>query len=324
MDMVQQPTPGRPVPSLTRSQLNALEQQHEEGEFGIAFGSSTSGPESSAQLCHDEMPHVEQPLGLGIDIMEKPLPDIPSNPQPNESEHTDSDVCVTKYPQFDTDGESLEASPRLGFSFKPGDDMDILAQNMARDGKNNDVLGVSTYQPRPSTAEEQSEASYTSTQSVGARRLKSTPLHAKPKSQTKQPGIARDIQGNESLKRDDSTSSIITAIRDNSGRSSIESSRNSSRSVRQRLNRNSGSSEAVTAAARALAGAPPTTRSSAPKKKVTGSGTRERTSRGEGSPKLEEGDEASCEQSRKTRSVESGNGSLPESSLRQDKSVGKS
>lgn len=184
----------------------------------MAFDSSTSGPESSAHLIQDEMPHVEQPVGLGIDINEKPLPDIPSNPAPNGSGHTASELCVTRYPQFDTGSENLESLSQLGFSFKPGDDMDIIAQNSVRDRNKNELFGVATYQPRPTTSEEESEASYASTRIVGrARRPKSTSLSAKPKLQAK-PGIAQEIQDNKSLKRDGSTSGIITAIRGNSGK----------------------------------------------------------------------------------------------------------
>lgn len=322
MDTIQQPAFRKQLPSLTRSQLDALEQQQAEGEFSVAFDSSTSGPESSTQSIHDNVSHMEQRFGLGIDMNEKPLPDIPSDVQP--SGNTLSDLSVTEYVQCGTGRESLDTSPQLGFSFKPGDDVDILAQNKGRDAHTRNTLGVRTYQRGPTTSKEQSEVSNTSSPSLeGARRRKSIPLSSKPKPQSK-PGPARDIQDSETLKRDDSTSSIITAVRDNSGhnssRSSIDSSRHSSQGIRQRLNRSSGSSEAITAAVRALAGGPATTRSPAPRKNGSSSGTREGGSRGEGNPK--EGGEGSKKQSRKTSSIiseVSSTVSSLEDSLKQDK-----
>jgi len=322
MDMIQQPAFRKQLPSLTRSQPDALEQQQAEGEFGVAFDSSTSGPESSTQSIHDNVSHVEQRFGLGIDMNEKPLPDIPSNVQP--SGNTLSDPSVIKYLQRDTGRESLDASPQLGFSFKPGDDVEILAQNKGSDAHTRNRLGVRTYQRRPTASKEQSEVPNISSPSLeGERRRKSIPLSSKPKPQSK-PGPARDIQDSESLKRDDSTSSIITAVRDNSGRnssrSSIDSSRHSSQGIRQRLNRSSGSSEAITAAVRALAGGPATTRSPATRKNGSSSGKREGGSRGEGNPK--EGDEGSNKQSRKTSSIineVSSTVSSLEDSLKQDK-----
>lgn len=75
--------------------------------------------------------------------------------------------------------------------------------------------------------------------------------------------------------------------------------------MQQRLNRSSSSNEAITAAVRALGSAPQTVRRSAPRKKGTRSGTREGGSRGEESLKIEQGDEESNDQRRKTSSVKS-------------------
>jgi hypothetical protein len=155
MDTIQQPAFRKQLPSLTRSQLDALEQQQAESEFSVAFDSSTSGPESSTQSIHDNVSHMEQRFGLGIDMNEKPLPDIPSDVQP--SGNTLSDLGVTEYVQCGTGRESLDTSPQLGFSFKPGDDVDILAQNKGRDAHTRNTLGVRTYQRRPTTSKEQSE-----------------------------------------------------------------------------------------------------------------------------------------------------------------------
>jgi hypothetical protein len=286
----------------------------------MAFDSSASGPESSTLSTHDGMANMEQRSGLGIDMNEKPLPDIPSNPQPSTSGHTSSDLRITEYPKCDTSRESLYTSPQLGFSFKPGDDVDILAQNTARDANIRNTSRLRTHQQRRSTSKKQLEASCTGIQGLeGARQRKSTTSSSKSKHLSKS-CPARDIQDSESLKREDSTSSIIIAVHDNSnsGRSSIGSSRHSSQSIRQRLNRNSGSNEAITAAVRALAVGSAIASSPAPRKHESSSGTRERNSRGERSPK--EGDEGPSKQNRKTGLVKSDSTvSSLENVLKQDK-----
>jgi hypothetical protein len=286
----------------------------------MAFDSSASGPESISLSTHDGMANMEQRSGLGIDMNEKPLPEIPSYPQPSTSGHTSSDLRITEYPKCDTSRESLYTSPQLGFSFKPGDDVDILAQNTARAANIRNTLRLRTYQPRRITSKKQLEASCTGIQSLeGARQRKSTTLSSKSKHHSKS-CPARDIQDSESLKREDSTSSIITAVRDdpNSGRSSIDSSRHGSQGIRQRLNRNSGSKEAITAAVKALAVGSAIASSPAHRKYGWSSGTREGGSRGEGSPK--ERGEGPSKQNRKTSSVRSNStASSLENVLKQDK-----
>lgn len=267
----------------------------------MASDSSTSGPDSSAQSSHDdEKPYLQSRVWLGIDIDEKPLPKIPSNQEPNRARRTVSDFCAAGYPQFDSGGESAEMSP-LGFSFKPGDDTGILIQKTTRDLNTKSAVGIRTYQPRSATSREQSEESYTSAQSVeGSQPPRSAPFVHKSKLPSK-PG--RDLQESEALKRDDSTSSIITAVRGDSRRSSVDGSRHSSQGARQRLNRNSGSNEAVTAAIRALAIASAGTRGSP--RKGSSSRTRKGSLRGEESPRIDEEEEVLNKESQKASSARS-------------------
>lgn len=296
-----QPTPETPS-SLMKPEFDALQQQQLEREYVMASDSSTSGPDSSTQSSHDdEKPYLQSRVGLGINIDEKPLPKIPSNHEPSRARRTVSDFSAARYPQFDSGGESVEMSP-LGFSFKPGDDMDILTEKTTRDLNTKSAVGIRTYQPRNATSREQSEESYTSAQSVeGSQPPRSTPLVHKSILQSK-PG--RDLQESEELKRDDSTSSIITAVRVDSRRSSVDNSRRSSQSARQRLSRNSGCNEAVTAAIRALAIASAGARASP--RKGSSSGTREGSLRGEGSPRLDEEEDVLNKESQKASSARSG------------------
>jgi hypothetical protein len=221
MTSSRQPAPERLL-SLTRSSLDALEQQQAEGEYGMTFDSSTSEP--STQSSHDEKASMRSRIKLGINIDEKPLPRIPSDHEQNKSGQTASGFDDTLYRQRTASSGSLETSHQMGFSFKPGDDADILAQTTTRNLKTRSMVAARPYQMRTASSEGKSEASNTTLKSAeGTWHLKSALSTYKPKLQTK-PG--RDLQDRESLQRDDSTSSIITAIRDNSGRSSVDSSTN--------------------------------------------------------------------------------------------------
>jgi hypothetical protein len=236
--------------SLTKSKLDALEQQQAEGEYRMTSDSFISGPESSTHSSHYDVPFPGLHVGLGIGVDEKPLPELPSNHAPTNLGKTIGGFDNVAYPRFDTGRESLEKPSPLGFSFKPGDDSDILTQKILDDLSMKGMTGVRKSRHYTTYSEEQSEAPNTSRQSEQGGRLKVTPVTHKLQSKPSQ-----DIQVHDSLKREDSTSSIITAVRDNSGRSIVDSSRQSSQSMRQRLKTNSGGSGAVTAAVRALASA---------------------------------------------------------------------
>lgn len=220
----------------------------------MVFPPSISSRGSSTRSSRDGVPHLGSRVGLGIDIEEKPLPRIPPNQEPNKSRCTVSDFATLRYPQFDAGGESPEISPQLGFSFVPGDDTEILTQKPTKDLKSKRVVGIRTYEQRNAAPKQQSEESYPSMMqdAEGPMAPKSTHVGYKPKLQGR-PG--RDLQDCDALKRDGSTSSIITAVCVGSRRSSVDSSRCCSQNARRGLNRNPGSNEAVTAAVRALASA---------------------------------------------------------------------
>lgn len=290
----QQPRP-ESLLSLTRSRLDALGQQHTEGEFTMAFESSTSGTESSTQSSHDGVHFPGLRVGLGIGVDEKPLPSIPSSHALTRSRKINSEFDDIVYPQFDTNEGSLGQSTRLGFSFKPGDDADILTQDTSDDLNLKDMTSVRIYQQRTTFSREQSESSNTSDRWADGAHLKSKPFAHKLKPQSSR---SRDSQDRQSLARDDSTSSIITAVRDNSGRSSIDSSKQSSQGMRQSLNRSSSSSEAVTAAVRAFASASASNRNSS--RKGSSTGTREGSLKGDDSPRIDEVDKLPNEQNQRT------------------------
>ncbi|KAE9379285.1 hypothetical protein N431DRAFT_155923 [Stipitochalara longipes BDJ] len=285
LQIYQPPTPER-LSSLARSKFDGVEQQQEDRENVLAFDSSASGLESSANSSHNEMPYLGSRVGLGIDIDEKPLPKIPSVQELDKSERT-REVCEfgsSNYTLFDSGGGNPKMS---SFSFKSGDDTDILAQSMANNFETKSAAAIRAYQSRSTYSEEQPERTYPSGQDVeGSRLPKSTPFGHKAKIYSK-PG--QDLQDCEALKRDGSNSSIIMAVRVDSRRSSVDSSKHNSQNSRQRLNRNSGSSEAVTAAVRALANSASMSARNSPRK-GSSTGT---SSKGEKSPRIDERDETS-------------------------------
>ncbi len=265
----------------------------------MTFDSSTSAP--STHSSHDEKASMGSRIGLGINIDEKPLPGIPSDHERNKSGQTASGFDDTLYRQCTGISGSLETAHQMGFSFKPGDDADILAQTTTRILKTRSMVGAIPYQMRTASSEGKSETSNTTSKSAeGTWHLK-LPLSTYNSKLQSKPG--RNLQDRESLQRDDSTSSIITAIQDNSGRSSVDSSRQSSQGGRQKLNRNSGSNEAITAAARALASASVSTRYSSTK--ANNPGTREESMTGAEGPSIEAIEDVSKKSSQKTNSSRS-------------------
>lgn len=213
------------IPSPTRSQLERQE------EFGVSYGSSTSDVDSSAESFNERAEMGGQRMGFGIDLQEKPLPDIPSLVLEKPSASSDADRV------FAPDNSKVAAGPRyripdqMGFSFIPGEDTDILAQGKAGDWKR--LLVVDHGHERSSNnSEERPE------HSLRPRRPKSTPtLNLKSKLPTKAPNIQRDPLTTDLIQRDGLTSSIVTAIRDNSGRSRWDrSTNNGTQKGRPKLN----------------------------------------------------------------------------------------
>lgn len=245
--------PESDLASLTKPQLEALERQRAHEEFGVAFDSSSSDSESSTNSAPKRLlPAAPRGLGIGI---EKPLPHVSKGLKPKISRQSmnESISSTSKYNKLSRDSPS-----QMGFSFRPGDD-DVLAHR-ARTGKTSRRIPEPRVYHRKSTdTEQQSEyssvtrdnTSDTSHQSKTEARKAATRPNLTPRTSSRR----RDIQSSEPLKREDSSGSFVTALQDNSGRSSATSSQNNSQ-TRRRLDRNIGSSEAVTAAARALTGAP--------------------------------------------------------------------
>ncbi|KAH7360687.1 hypothetical protein BKA65DRAFT_190762 [Rhexocercosporidium sp. MPI-PUGE-AT-0058] len=254
--------------ALTKAQLKALARQRAHEEFGVEFDSSESESESSTNSHHEAFSPVTIPKGLGIeykklDTSKRTVLKKPSTLSMNESYTSQYDTLSKDSPQ------------QMGFSFRPGDDADTLAQRLR--------TGQTTQRPmsqcdRPGSSAEIDEQSEDATL-IRLRKLELSPytmtdskvgVRRPPMTSSRTSSRPRNLQDSEGLKRDDSSGSFVTALRDNSGRSSANGSQNNSQ-TRRKLDRSTGSSEAVTAAARAFGSAPGAKRSSAQRKSGSGS-----------------------------------------------------
>lgn len=218
----------------------------------MEFDSSESESESSTNSHHEKFSPVAIPKGLCIryqklDASKSMVPKKPSTLSMNESYTSQYETLSKDSPQ------------QMGFSFRPGDDMEALAQRQ-RTGRT-PRRPVGQYSRRQSSAEIDGQSEDAGI--VQLRKLELSPhtridprvgVRRPPMTTSRPSSRPRDLQDSEGLKRDDSGGSFVTALRDNSGRSSANGSQNNSQ-ARRRLDRNTGSSEAVTAATRALSSA---------------------------------------------------------------------
>ena len=228
---------------LTHAQLETLERQQAEEDMGVSFDSSISA--ASSHSSRRETSVTVTRFGLGVEIPDKPLPRLPVTSQTMQI-RTSDEFTTRSYSQFSQDSDGPPAPYQMGFSFNPGDDLNVLAQ----DGKESLVLDLpSPMITNPRVAESLAGAKEPGHKPDASFRKGISKVTVKPCS------VPRDLQDFEPLKRDDSSCSAITAVRDHSGRSSATGSLSNSQSGRPKLNRGAGSStEAITAAVRALSG----------------------------------------------------------------------
>lgn len=244
------------IQSLTKSQLEALERQQAD-ECGVAFESSISGADSSSVSYHSEFPTAHNRQGLGIGSLdEKPLPEIPISAKARARQPTLDRFFHGRKHSYSDPNTTTErpASYQMGFSFQPGDDEVLLGRPTPRKTKDehfkhhSSPLGHSEPWANPRSNVHESP-----------QRIKGAPRHTiktRPSvtGLSAKPSQLPRLQDHDQVSRmDSSSSSIITAVRDSSGRSSA----NNSQMAKPKLSRNtgsgSGSSEVVPTAATAAA-----------------------------------------------------------------------
>ncbi|CZT52529.1 uncharacterized protein RSE6_13876 [Rhynchosporium secalis] len=245
--------------TLAQAQLKALERQRAHEEFGIDLGSSSSESESSTNTHQETFSPVALPRGLGIgyqnpqlDALKRTVSKKPSNLSLNNS-------CTSEYDML-----SKDSPQQMGFSFRPGDDAEALAQR-TRTGQT---------PRRPASTNPRAQSSSEAAALLQQQKSEPSSHLTAPKEEPRRPTLPsarpsssrhRSVQDFEGFKRDESNSSLVTALRDNSGRSSVSGSQNSIQ-TRRKLSRSSGNSEAITAAALALSSATTAKKSSAQRK----------------------------------------------------------
>ena len=246
--------------SLTKLQLEELDRQQAEQDLGMAFESSTSTADSES--VQDGSVKGGLRFGMDIDEPETSLLDIPKKPSPKKARHTTFDFPVTNYPQYVLGPEEPPDEPHLptpplqmGFSFQPGDDANLLSQQNSSDTTEK-ILATHLRHRSSTTSGPNFETSTLGLDTLGrSTRARSSPLEPQRKFRTPQKpfDVETNVIPDDNLKRGVSDSSVITAVRHNSGQSSSTVDGSSSQ-TRRRLGRGSGSSEAVTAAMRAFGG----------------------------------------------------------------------
>jgi len=274
----QRASPQQPQ-SLTKSQLEALERQQEIADHSVLFGSSESGVSSSVSH-HSDFPVLQGPQGLGIDLLEKPLPEIPKVPEDRGKQTTLLRFFHGKKHSYSDPNKSRvyeepTASFQGGFSFRRGDE-DLHSQRSERDRTKrktvNEHLEHQSSPLKPMESPNNTPPNTTpphepvsSTAGMKRPTIKSKPSSTGMNTTTAviRPSLLPRIQvdSDHPSRMNSSSSSVVTAVRHNSSRSSA----GNSQIGRPTVNRSAGSrsSEAIAAATRAFAGgkpSPPITR----------------------------------------------------------------
>ncbi len=254
---------------LTKLQQQVLQWQKGEQDPDMSFYSATSTMDSGTIEGDSTKGSAQISLDVNIvDNQDKSLLVIPKKaiPGPNKlTRHTMFDFPVTNYPQFITGPEEvplpgLPSPPsQMGFSFQPGDDTGLFSHLPQHNSSDTTQKILATYLGHRSstTSASHPETSSFNTDAVGrSNHAKSSQSEPEVQLTTSSDhfDVEASLQDHGTFKRETSDSSIITAVRDNSGRSSVNVDGSKSQPRRQRLGRSSGSSEAVAAAQRALAG----------------------------------------------------------------------
>ncbi|QSZ34750.1 hypothetical protein DSL72_007608 [Monilinia vaccinii-corymbosi] len=238
---------------LTSLQLDALERQNATAEeLGVVFDSSSESDDTSSRSVLTEgqappTPHRAPKLpnpstststsagtGLRGSSKDKPLPDIPANrPEIDPflaGEAGGAQPWVDTHSQLGDPATSLDS--QKGFSFKAGDDTPSVLQKTSKyilDRKGNTVSNSrlsyvmnneDEFVASPRMAEISSQVPLKPSKTGSTS---TTPLSASPpgKEQESHTGLRAQLGMGlrKGIVRGDSTSSIVTAVRDNSGRS---------------------------------------------------------------------------------------------------------
>ncbi|PQE13008.1 hypothetical protein CJF30_00002922 [Rutstroemia sp. NJR-2017a BBW] len=205
---------------LTKAQLDAFERKHAEEEMGVIFDSSTESDDTSLRSISGVIFSPSQHTLVRSDFKEKPLPEIPRcRSEPVQVEMPEG------VPWVELGSAGMPLNARKGFSFRPGDDTPNILYETSKDtirGQRNCIEHLAN-PSRLSTVMTNDEVIVTPQVTLRSK-LKS--LKRGSVSASTSPGQDPNYLTSphqwvvkKGMERGDSSSSIITAVRDNSGRS---------------------------------------------------------------------------------------------------------
>lgn len=233
---------------ISTTRLAELQQQLalQRARSCMSMESSGSSNLSTSSSSNNDLPIIRNHQGVGLGYHGKPLPDIPGNLE-EKAMQTTLDRFLRRKQHISTGNTppKLSVPRQLSFSFQPGDDANILSPRIERDRAKrqtlDDHLDQVSMKDKPSksiTLVDQAS------QQVSNQLAKQTSLQSNTRPRLGQrTHVSKDLQDYDGMTREDSTNSVITAVRDNSGRSSVANdSHNSPHVGRPRLDRNIGGS----------------------------------------------------------------------------------
>jgi hypothetical protein len=182
-------------------------------------------------------------LYLQIDLQDKPLPNVPSRISESGRHGTIKALSLEESDMYSGNRVSCPpVPPEMGFSFKPGDDASVLSPELAADEfvsqMNNKILGQTKLEGASCTIQSTSSSTASSTENRVIRQSETKPTALTAIMSSHIPKEFRDSQ--ETLCRGDSTSSVVTAVRDNSVKSNRNSWLNSTQTGKPKLDRGGG------------------------------------------------------------------------------------
>ncbi|KAG4027536.1 hypothetical protein MFRU_029g00600 [Monilinia fructicola] len=232
---------------LTSVQLDALERQHATAEeLGVVFDSSSESDDTSSRSVITEgqapppsgppqLPNAGPGIGVRTSSREKPLPDIPVD-RPDMDPLLSSEAGSAR-PWVDTNSPfgdpAHDLASQKGFSFNAGDDTPSMLQKTSTyilDRKGNAAPSsrlsyVMSNEDAFVTSSRITESSHSHSRPPNPSRSGSNATTPPSASPGREHGVHAGLRPQlntgwgRAIERADSTSSIVTAVRDNSGRS---------------------------------------------------------------------------------------------------------
>ena len=202
------------LPSLTRIQLEMLERKQLEGETNSSLISVTKSPFD---------PNEQQSKGLGLEFLGKPLPILPTN---------ETTVKPRNLGFIDVWHDHRPIPSQMSFSFNPGDDtdLDVLARKATRDRTQKALEEHLRQRLSVNSSQEQSSTSHILSEPVLRPKSAMLTPKSRPTTSMNPPQAQKDLRDYDPFSRNGSNSSVVTAVRHNSGRSSTtDLQRNSQR-----------------------------------------------------------------------------------------------